>query len=195
MIICDYGKATRPKVPFSYFAEVMSGFEYSAAAHMIYAGMVKEGIECIENIRRRYDGERRNPWDEAECGHHYARAMAAWSGILALSGFRYDGSQKSIVALPKVSPGKFSSFWSTGTGWGTFSHAAQSGRTRFSLSVLYGKLPFRTLELASTAGGAHSAKLGARDVPYEVRRNENRMTLVFSQLMELTEGDQLNVTI
>ncbi len=195
MVICDYGKATRPKVPFSYFAEVMTGFEYSAATHMIYAGMVKEGIECIENIRRRYDGERRNPWDEAECGHHYARAMAAWSGILALSGFRYDGAQKSIVALPKVSPGKFSSFWSTGTGWGTFSHSAQSGRTRFSLSVLYGKLPFRTLELAASAGGTPSAKLGARSVPYELRRNENRMTLVFSQLMELTEGDQLNVTI
>ena len=46
--------------------------------------MVREGVETFENSRRRYDGERRNPWDEAECGHHYARAMSAWSGVLAL---------------------------------------------------------------------------------------------------------------
>ena len=58
---------------------------------MIYAGLVAEGIECVGNIRARYDGERRNPWDEAECGSHYARAMAAWSVVLAISGFRYDG--------------------------------------------------------------------------------------------------------
>ena len=54
---------------------------------MIFAGMVSEGVECVANIRARYDGERRNPWDEAECGSHYARAMAAWTVVLALSGF------------------------------------------------------------------------------------------------------------
>ena len=58
----------------------MTGLEYLAAAHMMFAGMAREGVECIANIRARYDGEKRNPWDEAECGHHYARAMAAWSG-------------------------------------------------------------------------------------------------------------------
>ena len=72
LVICDYGKAERPRIPFPYYAEVMTGFEYSTATHMLYAGMVKEGVECIRNIRARYDGEKRNPWDEAECGHHYA---------------------------------------------------------------------------------------------------------------------------
>ena len=66
--------------------------------------MVREGVQCFENVRRRYDGERRNPWDEPECGHHYARAMAAWSGIVALSGFRYHGQEKSVIAIPKFGP-------------------------------------------------------------------------------------------
>ncbi|HEY1341111.1 MAG TPA: GH116 family glycosyl-hydrolase, partial [Bryobacteraceae bacterium] len=92
LVICDYGKAPRPHIPFPYYAEVMTGFEYSAAVAMIEASMVEQGVECIAEIRRRYDGERRNPWDEAECGHHYARAMASWSGILALSGFHYHGA-------------------------------------------------------------------------------------------------------
>src|ERR1700733_1850947 len=70
MVICDYAALPRPDIPFPYYAEVMTGLEHSAAALMIYSGMVAEGVECIGNIRGRYDGEKRNPWDEAECGHH-----------------------------------------------------------------------------------------------------------------------------
>ena len=102
LVICDYGTAPRPRIPFPYFAEVMTGFEYSTAVLMLYSGMIEQGLECIQNIRSRYDGEKRNPWDEAECGHHYARAMASWSGIVALSGFEYDGSQGAHCLLCRV---------------------------------------------------------------------------------------------
>ena len=81
VVICDYGKAERPHIPFPYFAETMTGFEYTAAVLMMNWGMVDEGVECVRNMRARYDGEKRNPWDEAECGHHYARAMASWSAV------------------------------------------------------------------------------------------------------------------
>ncbi len=102
MVICDYATASRPRIPFPYFAEVMTGFEHSTAALMLYSGMVEQGVESIRNIRSRYDGEKRNPWDEAECGHHYARAMASWTSVVALSGFHYDGPKASVVAVPRV---------------------------------------------------------------------------------------------
>ena len=144
LVICDYGKGTRPRIPFPYYAEVMTGFEYSAAILMVNHGMVTEGLECIANIRRRYDGERRNPWDEAECGHHYARAMAAWSGILALSGFRYNGSKQELEISPKwTTAGALKSFWSTGTGWGTF----ELSRSRLKLNVIEGQLTCRSLKV------------------------------------------------
>jgi uncharacterized protein (DUF608 family) len=79
VVICDYGKAERPRIPFPYYAEAWTGEEYLVAALMMNWGMVKEGVECVENIRSRYDGEKRNPWDEPECGHHYARAMVDYS--------------------------------------------------------------------------------------------------------------------
>jgi hypothetical protein len=135
LVISDYGRGVRPDVPFPYFAEVMTGFEYTAASQMIFAGMVHEGIECITNIRRRYDGERRNPWDEAECGSHYARAMAAWSGVLALSGFRYDGPNQQIWALPRLPAPGFRSVWATGTGWGSFAYGAAATGFHRSCSV------------------------------------------------------------
>ena len=101
-MVCDYGKAKRPQIPFPYYAEVWTGFEYLAAAHMLYArhGARRRRVHR-QHRARRYDGERRNPWDEAECGHHYARAMAAWSGLLALSGFRYHGATEAVTVLPR----------------------------------------------------------------------------------------------
>lgn len=197
VLICDYGKGARPKIPFSYFQEAWTGIEYLFAAQLFYAGMVSEGVQCVENVRRRYDGERRNPWDEPECGHHYARAMSAWSGVLALSGFRYHGAGKNVVAAPIGDPVDFSSFWSTATGWGTFSQSIRNGRTRFSLSVLFGKLPCRSVELAGAAavGTKSSASLGSKPLAHQLRPDEKRVTFVFSEPTELTEGDRLVLVV
>src|SRR5690349_6339739 len=100
---------------------------------------MSEGVRCFEDVRLRYDGERRNPWDEIECGHHYARAMSAWSGLLALSGFHYRGPDKAVIALPKPRAANFTSFWFSGPGWGVFTRSAGQ-RPRFTLTVLAGKL-------------------------------------------------------
>jgi non-lysosomal glucosylceramidase len=184
IIICDYGKGTRPHIPFPYWAEVMTGFEYSAATHMMYAGMVKEGVECVENIRARYDGERRNPWNEAECGHHYARAMAAWSGVLALSGFRYDGAMKEVEALPRWKAPAFQSIWMTATGWGMFQQSA--GKT--TLHVLSGRLPLRS---AIVPNGAASATLDGQKVPVKVTPVKGQSRLEFVEDILVAEGSSL----
>jgi hypothetical protein len=170
IVICDYAKSPRPRIPFPYYAEVMTGFEHSAAALMIYSGMVAEGLECIGNIRSRYDGEKRNPWDEAECGHHYARAMAAWTSLVALSGFAYDGVNAAVRITPRVPHQEFRCFWSTGTGWGTFSYAPSGkGGTLLSLEVLAGKLPQRTCEF-SAAGTASSVRRKGNSIPHSTER-------------------------
>ena len=105
----------RPKVPFPYFAESMTGFEYVAATGMIYEGQITDGLTCIKSIRDRFDGYKRNPYDEPECGHHYARAMSSWASVLALSGFHYSGVEKSMSFTS--APGTY--FWSNGSAWGT----------------------------------------------------------------------------
>ena len=162
MVICDYGKGKRPKIPFPYYAEVMTGFEHSAAALMMYTGMIREGVECVSDIRRRYDGIRRNPWDEAECGHHYARAMASWSGLVALSGFAYRGAEQSVTVRPRWRERPFRSFWSMGTGWGMFSLAGN----RLTLSVSAGNLPVSRIEFL-TAGNVRSAvRWSGKDVKH-----------------------------
>lgn len=105
----------RLEVPFPYFGEVMTGFEYCAATGMIYEGLTDDALTCVKAIRDRYDGAKRNPFSEAECGYHYARSMASWAPVVALSGFRYSGVDRSMGFTDRT--GCY--FWSNGSAWGT----------------------------------------------------------------------------
>lgn len=195
MVICDYADAPRPRIPFPYFAEVMTGFEHSTAALMIYSGMVDEGIECIHNIRARYDGEKRSPWDEAECGHHYARAMASWTSFVALSGFQYDGAAASVAALPRVPSKKFRCFWATATGWGIFSYRPGAGSgTDFTIQVLAGKLPCRSCSIAGVGSSATVQSDGTM-YPHSIKRQGDHTVLQFEKPVLLAEGHKLQIEL
>jgi uncharacterized protein (DUF608 family) len=194
VVVCDYGKAERPHIPFPYYAEAWTGQEYLVAALMMNWGMVQEGVECVENIRSRYDGEKRNPWDEPECGHHYARAMSSWSTIGALSGFLYDGPNGAVVATPRISRDNFKCFWATGTGWGTFSLVRQKGMTRFAMKVLGGTLVCRSCEIAAIGGNA-SVEIGGRAIRNQVAPREGRMVVTFDEMLRLTADDEIRITV
>jgi hypothetical protein len=138
LLMADY-PGIRPKQPFPYFTEVMTGFEHTAAVEMLYEGLTYEGLKTIQDIRNRYDGKKRNPFDEAEYGHHYARSMMAWGGVLATTGFHYSGVEKSMRFTSK--PGTY--FWSNGYSWGTCE--VKDGAA--ILTVLYGQLELDSFAL------------------------------------------------
>jgi non-lysosomal glucosylceramidase len=190
LVICDYSRGKRPEIPFPYYAEVMTGFEYSAAVLMLYEGMVREGVELIANIRRRYDGDRRNPWNEAECGHHYARAMASWSAVLALGGFHYQAAERNVEVQPRIAADEFRSPWFTATGWGTFSQVGQ----RVSVSVLAGKLPVRSVQIKLPAGESASVMLAGKSVQHKFRRGKQASLFHFRDEIEVMEGEELTLT-
>lgn len=131
----------RLEVPFPYFAEVMTGFEYCAATGMIYEGMESEALTCIRAIRDRHNGAKRNPFSESECGHHYARSMASWSAIIALSEFQYSGVDRFMHITAR--PGCY--FWSNGYSWGTCTVSASN----VSIELLKGSLALNKLQVGS----------------------------------------------
>jgi hypothetical protein len=136
LLMASWPHGGRPIIPFPYWSEVMTGFEYTAGVGMLYEGMEQEGLEVIGNIRDRYNGSKRNPFDEAECGHHYARAMASWSSVLALSGFHYSGVDRRIKFTNR--PGTY--FWSNGSAWGTFTINKDAGNREAEFRVLSGTI-------------------------------------------------------
>lgn len=159
LLMATYPRGRRPQRPFPYYNEVMTGFEYTAAAGMLYEGLTRDGLRCIAAIRDRYDGRKRNPFNEAECGHHYSRAMASWAALLALTGFHYSAVAGTIAFAPARQPVTW--FWSNGSAWGTCRQVPKRGRIHIELRVLHGRLRARRLVL--TGFGAADIKGGALD--------------------------------
>ena len=118
LLLCSWPRGGMPSLPFPYSNEVWTGIEYQAASHMIMMGLTSQGLEIVRACRARYDGKSRNPFDEYEWGHWYARAMASYGLIQALSGARYDAVDGVLHMRPAVI-GDFRSFLSTATGYGT----------------------------------------------------------------------------
>ena len=143
----------RPEVPFPYYSEVMTGFEYTAGIGMLYEGMYDDGLKVITNIRDRYDGRKRSPFDEAECGHHYARAMTAYGEVLALTGFHYSGVKKTM----KFKPLEGNHFWANGTTYGTLTQKKNGDSMSVTISVI-GENPLELNEFELTGFGNYAFK-------------------------------------
>ena len=132
----------RLEVPFPYFTEAMTGFEYTAAIGMLYEGQLENGLRSIRSIRERFNGRKRNPFNEPECGHHYARAMTSWASLLAISGFHYSAVEKSMTFTN--TPGTY--FWSNGLAWGTCKVDGKNAE----LKVLHGEITLDQFTLQGT---------------------------------------------
>ena len=194
LLICSFPKGNPPEVPFWFATETMTGFEYQAAVHMFYEGMLKEGLRVFEAIRERYDGERRNPWNEAECGHHYARAMASWAALPALAGFQYSAVSRRLAFRPRLRVNEFRTFWSVPAAWGTFSQQQRVGRGRAVVEVSEGRLRCQQLRLGGvTASAAVHVMLGGRKVPCKAAAGADELVLSFEQEVTVEPGQKLEV--
>ena len=146
LVMASFPRGNRPERPFPYFNEVMTGFEYVAAIGLLYENQEDAGLQCIRAIRNRYDGRRRSPFNEAECGHHYARAMASWAAILACSGFQYSAITGAIKF--RATPGRSRMIWSTGYAWGRLDQTPGEATTEVELTVFRGRLKINRFALA-----------------------------------------------
>jgi non-lysosomal glucosylceramidase len=187
LVICAWPqneriRAQKPLIPAPYSQETMNGFEYSAAIHMI-----------VTALRQRYDGERRNPWNEFECGSNYARSMASYALLNAFSGFEFDLVQHSIGFTPVPSQvaennGHFRCFWSLDSGWGEFMLTPTSVEIR----VLYGHLNVQTAKFSFLAGRTvRMVQRGEQVLPCSVDRG----IITFASPQQIGTGVALIVAL
>ncbi len=144
LLLCTWPNGGRPSLPFPYADEVWTGIEYQVAAHLIYEGWLDEGLTLVEAVRARHDGLRRNPWNEVECGNHYARSMSSWALLLALSGAQVDPADGEMSFSPVAEllsrDEPFQTFWSNGRAWGVYRQEwnADAGNWQSEIEVLGG---------------------------------------------------------
>lgn len=135
LLLCSWPKGGMLSLPFVYSNEVWTGIEYQVASHLMFQGEVEKGLDIVRTCRQRYNGTVRNPFNEYECGHWYARALSSYGLLQGLTGVRYDAVDKTIYIDSKV--GDFTSFLATDKGFGTVSW--KKGVP--SLVVAHGSIP------------------------------------------------------
>lgn len=169
----------KPVIPIPYYSETMHGFEWAFACHMLQNGMVEQSMQVVRSIRQRYDGFKRNPWNEIECGSNYARSMAAYGLVNAYVGLKFDMVKKYIGFAPVIT-GNGRYFWSIGSAWGEY----EIKENQAVLNVLGGCLELNLWE-AGTNGNVvkHNARV------LKVRKDSG--IFHFDSLIKLNKNDVL----
>jgi hypothetical protein len=198
------GMAERPdeKVhwigPGGYFDECMNGFEYQAASHMVWEGMLTEGLSIMKAIHDRYNGAKRNPYDEVECSSHYARSMASYGVYLAACGFSYHGPKGELGFAPKINPEDFKCAFTTAEGWGTFTQKKENKTHRCSIHLNYGQLilkHFNIRLLKNTTIKSVKVNLGNRKVSVEFAQKGANLKILFDHGFTLKTNERLSFDI
>jgi len=135
-----------------YKNEVWTGIEYQVAGHMAWEGMVTEALAICRGIHDRYRPPKHNPWNEVECGDHYARGMASWGVLIGLSGFELHGPDGRIGFAPRITPDDFRCAFTAPEGWGTISQKRAGLRQVNSIEVKSGRLRARSIALQVPEG-------------------------------------------
>ena len=198
VLIASYPAGKRPEIPFPYFAESWTGEEYQFAAHLVFEGMTTEAQAVVESARLRHDGERRNPWNEPECGHHYARAMSAWALVVALSGFHYSAVDRRLTLTPRLSAQNFRCFWSAPRGWGRFSHTVRPTSHAVEVEALEGSMTLKTLALGGNGKAPRksvSALLGQASLDATLREEGKLRVVTFDREIRIVPGNSLSVNL
>jgi len=180
-VICEWPKGhEKPVVPVPYSEETMHGFEYQAASHMIKRGMEEAGLSMVRAIRDRYDGAKRNPWNEIECGSNYARSMASFALLLVYSGLVYDIPRGRLGMKPLKKAEKQQFLFSVSNAWGEMAFAGR----KVSLTLHGGELKLSQWVLPKVSD-IGSVSVNGEKIPFTVQEDAICMDIT------LVEGDVL----
>jgi uncharacterized protein (DUF608 family) len=201
LLMCTWPHGEKARVQQGYdyyFNECMTGFEYQAAGHMIWEGMLEEGLAVCRAIHDRYHPSRRNPWNEVECGDHYARAMASYGVFLAACGYEYHGPKGHLGFAPRLTPDDFRAAFTTAEGWGTFTQKRSGQAQRHSLTLAAGRLRLRTLAFA-TPDSLRPAKatlsLNGKPLPATLTAKPGRAEITLADELLLQAGERLEIVL
>ena len=180
----------------SYKNEVWSGIEYQVAGHMVAENMVTEGLAICRAIHDRYQPELFNPYNEIECGDHYARALASWGVFLNLSGYTYHGPLGKLGFAPKIHPENFKSAFTASEGWGTFEQHRDGQQQEARISVKWGKLRLRELSFALDEGNNQCTAeltMDGDSIPAQLHLHGKTAQLALAEPLVLHQGSTLHI--
>ena len=144
----------------------------------------------------RYHASRRNPWNEVECGDHYARSMASYGVFIAACGFEYHGPKGHLAFDPRIGPEDFRAAFTSAEGWGTFSQKITGTKKTAALEIKWGKLRLKPSPLPpKTLPASVQAQMNGKEVALSSRFEDGRVLITFDPNLAMAKGDQLQITL
>jgi uncharacterized protein (DUF608 family) len=197
LFVCTWPKGGRMQEPVLYRDEVWTGGEYQLASHLLHEGMIREGLSIIRGIHDRYDGKRHNPWNEVECGDHYARAMASWGCLIALSGFTYDGPAGRLGFAPRWQRDDLKVFFTAAEGWGNLRQRRTENSQENHIDVKYGQVSLKelTFEVPKSAKVSEAIVSVAGQPVGSKLEQKDRVIISLEKVAEVKAGEILSVTM
>jgi non-lysosomal glucosylceramidase len=181
-----------------YRNEIWTGIEYQVAGHMAWEGMVSEALAICRGIHERYHPAKHNPWNEVECGDHYARALASWGVLTGLSGFEYHGPHRRIGFAPRITPDDFRCVFTASQGWGSLSQSRRGTAQTNELAVHWGRLEANTIFLDVPEGATlreASATLDEGEIVVAAEQVGRRVTVTMPTGTAIEAGSALQVLL
>ncbi len=194
----NYAKAKGkgPEWAAGYFNECMNGFEHQVAGHMIWEGMLQEGLAVERAVHDRYHASRRNPWNEIECGDHYARSMASYGVFTAICGFEYHGPKGHIGFAPRLGPEQFKAAFTAAEGWGSYEQKREQGVLSAIIRPRWGRLRVRSLAFAvNAAAGAVAVTLDGKTLKSSHHLENGNLQITLAEDANVKTGSELQIRI
>ena len=178
-----------------YFNECFNGCEHQVASHMLWEGLTLEGLAVERALHDRYHAARRNPWNEVECGDHYARSMASYGMFLAACGFEHHGPKQHIGFAPRLSPENFKGAFTSAQGWGSYAQKIENGQLKAEITVHWGKLPVKSIALERSAITLVNVSLGKNNLTATFVLTDKRVLISLSKPVEILAGQSLEISL
>ncbi len=181
-----------------YRDEIWTGIEYQVAGNMVWEGMLTEALAICRAVHDRYHPAKHNPWNEIECGDHYARGMASWGVLTALGGFEYYGPHKHIGFVPRLTPQAFRSVFTAANAWGTIDQRRDGKQQTNRIDVQWGELPIQTFACEVPTGEQVrecTVTGGSGQVSVTVSQDGARVLLTFAEPIRIGCGESLLVSL
>ncbi len=198
LFTCTWPKSPYIKEGVLYREEIWTGIEYQVAGHMAWEDMVPEALAICRGVEDRYHPAKHNPYNEIECGDHYARAMASWGVYTALQGFEYHGPRGHMGFAPRVTPKNFRAAFTAAEGWGSFAQTRTNAVQQETIELRWGRLVLRTLAFAIPqdwrAAGVE-IRLNDKLLSGKTRLSPGRIEIEPDETLTLAQGDRLGVRI
>ena len=176
-----------------------TGIEYQVANHMAWEGLLTESLALCRAAHDRYHPSKRNPYNEIECGDHYARSLASWGMITSLSGFEHHNLKGSLGFAPRIEADNFQSPFTTAEGWGTYRQKLAAKELKAEIEVVAGEVRLTLLRLATSDGESPTdAKAAIGDRTIDLTTSDSKDGLVELQFTDeaiIGEGETLVVRL